>query len=92
MPKDTPTYKITFSRIGHNRSAPPLQVRAATPHELADRIGRHAKKWGIRSRQFEVLINPETTKGQIIVGGFRMAGEFTVATVATVPTEDGDTR
>lgn len=70
-------YRVTFDRIGRRHDVPPLEAEAATLGELGDRIYDYARP-NLASRDVDVLYDPDTRAGVVMVGGMRNAGNFTV--------------
>lgn len=66
-------YKITFDRIGRNRSVPDIEVEG-TEEDILDAVLYYANGF-LASREFGVSINLDTGQGRIDGGRF---GEFTL--------------
>jgi len=77
-------YRVTFERIGRDYGLSGYGI--ATDFEcepigdlLAEAIYRWIRKrGGIASRELEVYVNLEKMTGQLVVGGFQSAGNFTL--------------
>lgn len=69
---------VKFSRVGWNKNVPDLKIVAgSSPDEMAEVVCRHAKRY-LASYLVETIIDVENMRGEILVGGFRPVGEFTL--------------
>lgn len=69
-------YKVTFERVGRYRDLPPLTVRAKDGDDLAEQIYKYVRP-SLRSRDVEIVVDPETGEGMIVCG-VQNGGTFTV--------------
>ena len=71
-------YRVSFERVGRNHDVEPMRFEDVTEaDELAALI--HQRVRGLLgSRFYEVVVELDDGVGEIIVGGFRPAGRFTI--------------
>lgn len=77
------TYRVTFTRIGRDRSPAPLTVHAATGDHLAEVIYKHVRSQ-LLSGSVDVDLDLAAGTGTIYAGP-RTAGTFTVTTDTPEP-------
>lgn len=72
---ETTAYRCVFERIGRNHDVPPLVVENAD--DLLDHVYVYARPY-ILSHDMDIAVDLNEMRGQILVGGIRNAGQFTI--------------
>lgn len=68
-------YTVSFINVGRNKTS----WTATTPVlSLANLTREIRKKHAIMSSEIDIHLNPEKTKGQVLLGDGRLVGTFTV--------------
>lgn len=67
-------YRITFDRIGRNRSVAPLDADVAGEADLCRAIRNHARPH-LRSRDFDVILDEDSSRGWLACG-MHNGGDF----------------
>lgn len=74
-----PEYCVDFDRVSRNHDVPSATFVAEDSFDLAEQIYDHVRPM-VMSSVLEVIA-PEEGVGTLLVGGFRNAGNFTVARI-----------
>jgi hypothetical protein len=77
---ETHTYHCTFDRIGRAHDVPPADFVARDLAELPHAMYSFVRRF-CASNEVEVRTYDNPPSGEIIVGGFRPAGTFTITEV-----------
>lgn len=70
------TYRVKFERIGRTHYVQPQVFQAKDADDLAEQVYRYARSY-LRSRDVEVVVNLEESRGSIFVG-VNSGGRFTI--------------
>jgi hypothetical protein len=75
------TYRVTFNRVGRNRSVASVTATVDGANHLAEVIHQHVRPH-LMSRDVEVVVDLDKGTGMVLAG-FRNGGTFTVAEVTS---------
>lgn len=78
-------FRVMFQRIGRSRSVPDLNLRAVScPQDLATRIRRYARGFGLTGRLVSVTVDMSLLQGRIYTV-WQVDGCFTFSELAAQP-------